>query len=271
MINLGGGVTTDMGGFVAATYMRGIDFCNISTTVEGMVDASVGSKTGVNLGHVKNIVGAFAEPRHIWMDTKTLETLEDRAYIQGFGEIVKHGLIADPEYYRLSVKCHAKSHTPEELEYLIRGSVQIKTDIVTRDPREAGERKLLNFGHTIGHAIESLSLDTEFPLFHGEAVAIGMVYETRISALLGMISEETSEKICQSIAAAGLPTTLPDVSIDSIMDLIQHDKKAEKKHVKWTLLRGIGAGVWDCEVPEEIVRKALLCESKTPFLKGDVT
>jgi 3-dehydroquinate synthase len=257
LLNLGGGVTTDMGGYVASTYMRGIDFCNISTTVEWMVDASVWGKTGVNLWHIKNAVGTFSLPKHIWMDIKMLETLETRAFVQGFWEIIKHGLIVDRDYYELSISKRATEFTPEELVELVKKSVEIKNTIVTDDPREQGCRKLLNFWHTIGHAIESLSLQTTRPLFHGEAVAIGMVVESKISELMGFITENEYQNIYDGILRCGLPVDFTITSDEAIFELMQHDKKTEKKNIKWSLLEKIGKGNWDQKVPTEIVKKAL--------------
>ncbi|HSA84312.1 MAG TPA: 3-dehydroquinate synthase, partial [Patescibacteria group bacterium] len=181
VINLGGGVIGDMGGFAASTYMRGIDFLQIPTTLLSQIDASVGGKTGVDFAGIKNLVGSFQQPIGVIIDTQTLKTLPKREFLSGFGEMIKHGLIADKTYFELVTSKQPQSFSQEELINLIARSCEIKKTIVEQDETENGLRKLLNFGHTIGHAIESLSLETEMPLLHGEAVAIGMVAEAKVA------------------------------------------------------------------------------------------
>ncbi len=258
IINLGGGVTTDLGGFVAATYMRGIESINIPTTVEGMVDASIGGKVGVNLNHWKNYVGAFHQPKIIVMDIDTLDTLSIRNLTAGFGEIIKHGLIADKEYFEFVTSKKPKDFCKTESTEIISRSSKIKKNIVEQDVHESGKRKLLNFGHTIGHAIESLSLETKHPLLHGEAVAIGMVAEAMICQLAGMVSPKTLQSIVAGIRNVGLPTKIPfRVKQNNLLGLIQKDKKNISGEIQWTLLESIGNGIINQKVSKNILKKAL--------------
>lgn len=257
VINIGGGVTTDMGAFAASTFMRGIPFINISTTLEGMVDASIGGKTGVNLGSLKNYIGTFTQPKVVVMDIDTLKTLPDRAYIQGFAEVIKHGLIADRTYFQFISSKPIARFSDDELINIIYGSVKIKASIVSEDERESGIRKILNFGHTVGHAVESLSLKTSKPLFHGEAVAIGMIAEAAISERMGMISVEEFKKIELAITNANLPVKFSGGSYEDIAKLLLTDKKNQGGKVKWVLLNGIGKTEFNVEVTESFIRKGI--------------
>ena len=258
IINIGGGVVTDLGGFVASTYLRGIHFINIPTTVEAMVDASFGGKNGVNLGEYKNYVGTFTQPQAVIADVDFLQTMPQRSFVQGFAEMIKHGLIQDKEYFMSMTSKKPNEFTQDELVKLIAESVRIKAQIVQQDERETGERKLLNFGHTVGHAFESLSLKTGDPLFHGEAVAIGMVAEAKISESLGMISEKDFQLIETAISSFGLPTKYKDkVSVESVMSLIQKDKKGQRGKIKWTLLSAIGVGDYNIEIDDKFAREGI--------------
>ncbi len=257
VINIGGGVVTDMGGFAASTFMRGVPFINISTTLEGMVDASVGGKTGVNFGSLKNYIGTFAQPQAVIIDIDTLKTLPGRAFIQGFAEVIKHGLIADEKYFSVVSSKAIPEFSDDELINIIYGSVKIKAAIVTEDERETGIRKILNFGHTIGHAVESMSLKSGKPLFHGEAVAIGIVAEAKISESMGMITPYEFEKIEASIANAKLPTRFTGGNYQDISKLILTDKKNQRGKVKWTLLNGIGKAEFNIEVTESFIKKGI--------------
>ncbi|MBI3887536.1 3-dehydroquinate synthase, partial [Candidatus Microgenomates bacterium] len=182
VINLGGGVIGDMGGFAASTYLRGVDFVNIPTTLLSQVDESVGGKTMINFGGVKNNIGTFTQPNGIIIDLTTLRTLPKREFLSGFAEIIKYGIISDPIYFRSVTKKHPLKFTNRELEKIIAGSCAIKKSIIQEDEKEInGHRKLVNYGHTIGHAIESLSLETSTPLLHGEAISIGMLAEARLA------------------------------------------------------------------------------------------
>lgn len=250
IINLGGGAILDVGGFAAATYERGIDFMQIPTTLLAQVDASVGGKTAVNFAGIKNLIGSFNQPIAIVCDINFLSTLPDREFISGFAEIIKHGLIADEKYFDFVTSKKPKAFSQEELVKIVLGSVKIKTGIVAKDEKEIGQRRLLNFGHTIGHAIEALSQNTNSPLLHGEAVSIGMVAEAKISGV-GV------DKIKQVLINAGLPVDLPNFPKEAILAKIKSDKKSEKGEINWTLLQNIGKAIYDQKVMESTIRKAL--------------
>ena len=196
IINLGGGVITDMGGFIASTYKRGIDFINIPTTLLAMVDASVGGKTGIDLANFKNQIGVFNEPQAVFCDSAFLESLPKRQLISGYAEVLKHGLIRSEEYWLKSIE---KPVFKQDWNYIITESVKIKNDIVTNDPEEKGERKLLNFGHTIGHAIESFLLESERKILHGEAIAAGMICESFLSHQKRDLPQAQLKEITESI------------------------------------------------------------------------
>ena len=258
VIALGGGVVTDMAGFVAATYLRGVDYISIPTTLEGMVDASVGGKTGINLGHLKNYIGAFRQPKAVLIDIDTLKTLPDRAFLQGYAEVLKHGLIVDNEYFDEASRKSPLDMSADELIGVISRSVEIKAEIVQEDEKEIGARKLLNFGHTIGHVLESLSMNTDELLFHGEAVSIGMIAEAKISEKLGMIKESEFKKIEDAISQVGLPVRFKGTnSIDSVFDMLITDKKNRGGKIKWTLLSRIGEADFNIEIGEKFVREGI--------------
>lgn len=257
VINLGGGVITDMGGFAASTFMRGVDFLQIPTTLLSMVDASVGGKVGIDFADVKNLLGSFNQPIGVIIDINTLKSLPKREFNSGFAEIIKHGLISDKDYFDFVTSKKPDEFLPQELEEIIYKSCQIKSTVVSQDEKENGLRKILNFGHTIGHAIESLSLKTDKPLLHGEAVSIGMVAEAKISQLIGNISESDFQQIKKVLGDSGLPIKTDISGIDHIMEKITHDKKSEKGQVNWTLLKKIGEGVINQQVSSEIVVEAL--------------
>ncbi|MCX7996388.1 MAG: 3-dehydroquinate synthase [Patescibacteria group bacterium] len=258
VVNVGGGMIGDLGGFAASTYMRGIDAINIPTTVLAQVDASIGGKTGINFGGIKNLIGTFAQPKMVIADIGTLKTLPDREFLSGFAEIIKHGLIHNDEYFRFVTLKKPREFTPQELMHIVEESCKIKADIVISDIHEqTGRRKLLNFGHTIGHAIEAYLLTAQTPILHGEAVAIGMIAEAHLSELAGYLSAVDVQTIRSAIANAGLPTRIGHVSADTLITNLSHDKKSEFGMVKWTLIRKIGEGVADCEVDEANLRRAL--------------
>jgi len=258
VVAIGGGVVTDMAGFAAATYLRGVDYITIPTTLEGMVDASVGGKTGINLGHLKNYIGAFRQPKAVIIDVDTLKTLPGRAFLQGYAEVIKHGLIVDKEYFDEASQKSPLDMNSDELIKIIARSVQIKAEIVQEDEKEIGARKLLNFGHTIGHVIESLSMDSVKPLFHGEAVSIGMIAEAKISEQLGMITEQEFSQIEHSISSVGLPVRFAEaISTEKIVDMLITDKKNSDGKIKWTLLTKIGDADFNIEVAEKFVRAGL--------------
>lgn len=257
IINLGGGVIGDMGGFAASTFMRGIDFIQFPTTLLAQVDASVGGKVGIDFLGVKNLIGSFNQPIGVIIDINSLKTLPKREFVAGFGEIIKHGLIYDKDYFDKVTAKKPKDFSPEELEEIIKRSCEIKSEVVSQDSNEMGVRKLLNFGHTVGHAIESLSLETESPLLHGEAVAMGMLVEAKISQLKSLIDEETFDLVKKSLQNADLITPLPRLSIEEIITKTKSDKKSEKGAIKWTLLNKIGKAQIDQSVDEKVVETAL--------------
>ncbi len=257
VVNLGGGVVTDLGGYAASGYLRGVSFLNISTTLEGMVDASVGGKTGVNLDTLKNYIGAFAQPELVVCDVETLKTLPERALLQGYAEVVKHGLIEDRNYFEEAVKKSPLEMNNKELIDIVAESVRIKSEIVRQDETEHGLRKLLNFGHTVGHVIESHSMKSQDPLFHGEAVSVGMIAESYISQVTGMIDEKKFNKIESGIKRVGLPVRYEGLIVDDVLRAMLTDKKVEKGHIKWTLLSGIGQGEFNVSVDDKFVKEAI--------------
>lgn len=257
IIILGGGVLGDVAGFAASTFARGVAFLHIPTTLLSQVDSSVGGKNGANFGGVKNLIGTFDQQVAVICDINLLFTLPDRQFIEGFGEIIKHGIVADKTYFDFVTSKKPREFSDDELSGIILGSVRIKAKIVNEDEKEGGIRKLINFGHTVGHAIEALSLNTNKPILHGEAVSIGMVVEAKISQLLGKISESEYKQVRNVLINAGLPTTIPNFPINKILDKIKSDKKSEAGQVNWTLLEKIGQGVINQKVDEKIVTSAL--------------
>ncbi|KAA1243449.1 3-dehydroquinate synthase [Aquimarina sp. RZ0] len=256
LINLGGGVVTDLGGFIACTYKRGINYINIPTSLLAMVDASVGGKTGVDLGNLKNMVGVISESEMVLVDPEFLGTLPVNQMCSGFAEMLKHGLIQDRAYWE-KVSDLSKL-TTDDLDQLIYDSVIIKNKIVTEDPTEQNIRKYLNFGHTLGHAIESFYLThPEKPtLLHGEAIAIGMIMEGFLSSKLLSVSDEDLKQISTVIL-----TTFPKVNIDpkdhkEIMELLIHDKKNEKGNIYFVLLNTIGDATYNCTVSDDLIIKS---------------
>ena len=239
ILGFGGGLVCDVAGFVASTYMRGLRFGFVATTLLAQVDASVGGKNGVNFAGAKNMIGTFNQPEFVLCDPHFLKTLPQKEIRSGFGEIIKHALIGDREMFSYLEKNHgpALSLNKEAIEHLVFSSIEIKSAIVTQDETEKGIRRLLNFGHTFGHAIESLS---EFT--HGEAVAIGMVVAAKISETLGKLTSEEIEKIENLIESYGLPIN-PDLEADLIFDQLLNDKKREANRIHFVVLNKIGDAV----------------------------
>lgn len=238
IINVGGGVITDIGGFVASTFKRGIDFINVPTTLLGMVDASVGGKNGVDLGHLKNQIGTITVPQLLLIDTRFLETLPQKEMRSGLAEMLKHGLIYDKIYWDQFLDLSTLNFN--DLDILIYHSIEIKNTIVKQDPTENGIRKALNFGHTLGHAIESHFLDSEKQLLHGEAIAIGMILESYISKEKGLLSDEEYQQIKNTIAGIFDAFEFSPSDVINIQNLLIHDKKNEHGKVQFALLDGIG-------------------------------
>jgi 3-dehydroquinate synthase len=265
VIALGGGVVGDLGGFVAATFMRGIPVVQVPTTLVAMVDASIGGKTAVDTFAGKNLVGAFHAPAAVLIDPQLLATLPLRELRAGFAEIIKHGVIAD-EPYLFQVASSASDLLSEggsmsdRMVSLIVRSVEIKAEVVSRDEREEGLRKVLNFGHTIGHAVEMVS---GYSLLHGEAVAIGMALESRLAELLGLAQTGTAATVIRTLQAAGLPTDLPkNFGPEAVIQAMKSDKKARSGKTMFALPLRIGAMAgedsgWTVPVGDDQLREVL--------------
>ena len=253
LINLGGGVISDLGGFCASTYKRGIDFTNIPTTLLSQVDASVGGKTGIDFNSYKNQIGTFAFPKAVFIDAVFLKTLTKRELASGFAEVIKHGLIADADYWR-SVRTKGKDGMANE--EIISHSVNIKNEIVKADPFEKGLRKALNFGHTIGHAIESASLKTKKPLLHGEAIASGMICEAYISRKVLGLKDEELDEITSFIVSIFQPSTVKH-STKSLLAFMKQDKKNNNAEINFTLLRSIGKAEINNSCSEDLIEESI--------------
>ncbi|WP_199118386.1 3-dehydroquinate synthase [Pedobacter sp. ASV28] len=255
MINLGGGVITDMGGFVASTYKRGIDFINIPTTLLSQVDASVGGKTGIDIDHVKNMVGTFSLPQAVFIENAFLQTLPQRELLSGFAEMIKHGLIADADYYYQLKNADGITANAEAIYH----SVQIKNNVVLEDPFEKGLRKILNFGHTIGHAIEGYALvHDKMPLTHGEAIAIGMICEAYLSAKYCNLTPDELDEISSYIKSVYPKYHIQPKSFENLVGLMQSDKKNEDGHILFSLLEQIGKCTFNCRVTKEDIFNSLM-------------
>jgi len=253
LVNLGGGVLTDLGGFVASTFMRGIDFINIPTTLLSMVDASVGGKTGVDLGSLKNQIGLINQPRLVLVFPGFLSTMDPRELRSGHAEMLKHGLIRDAEYWK-----GLQDPTAFTRAEAIQRSIAIKNEVVLEDPREMGLRKILNFGHTLGHAIEShfLQRQDRKTLLHGEAIAIGMILEAYLSHELTGLPRLSLEEIKQTFMDHYERVAFGPQDIAAIIKLLKHDKKNSHGEINFVLLRAIGQAVTDIKVPGELFQKA---------------
>ena len=250
LVNLGGGVITDLGGFAASTYKRGIKFINVPTTLLGMVDAAIGGKTGIDFGGAKNQIGTFAEPMVVITDPVYLETLDDREVRSGLAEMLKYGFIADPDLLQVNAENFAS--------YIIRCG-QIKREIVEKDPTEKGLRKILNFGHTLGHAIESHCLTTDFPLLHGEAVALGMMVDLWISVKQCGLDETVLQNFENQLPMllSDAEIGLSEADIEPIMGYLAFDKKNKGETPRFVLLESVGKPVLDVEVDSRLVSDAL--------------
>jgi len=256
LINLGGGVITDMGGFIASTYKRGIDFINIPTTLLSQIDASIGGKTGVDLGELKNVIGVFNEAKGVFIYPNFLKTLDKRQMLSGYAEALKHALIKDKAYW-IELEKGLLSDSKNWLQ-LITKSINIKNEIVLSDPLEKSYRKLLNFGHTIGHAVESYSLKNDaIYLTHGEAVAIGIACESYISNKINGLSDEELAIISSTIIEFYKPYELKESGFHQLIELMKNDKKNESNGIIFTLLSEIGKAHINQEVDVEMILDAM--------------
>lgn len=253
LINIGGGVITDIGGFVASTFKRGIDFIHIPTTLLAMVDASVGGKNGVDLGNLKNQIGVINVPKMVLINTSFLESLPQDEFRSGVAEMMKHGLIYSKNYWTYFSNLHDLQI--DYLPQLIHRSIEIKNDIVMQDPTENGIRKALNFGHTLGHAIESYFLENENKktLLHGEAIAVGMILESYISWQKKLISAVEYLEIKHAVKAVFETIVFEEADIKPIMELLIHDKKNEHGKIQFALLDGIGKVKINQEADNELI------------------
>eukprot|EP01093_Parvamoeba_rugata_P019474 TRINITY_DN87_c0_g1_i1.p1 TRINITY_DN87_c0_g1~~TRINITY_DN87_c0_g1_i1.p1 ORF type:complete len:354 (+),score=71.38 TRINITY_DN87_c0_g1_i1:1827-2888(+) len=254
MINLGGGVLTDMGGFIASTFKRGIDFINVPTTLLSMVDASVGGITGIDLGSLKNQIGVINQPVMVLVVPDFLDTLDNRQVRSGFAEMLKHGLIQDTAYW----EALKDAESLEDMKNHILTSIQIKNKVVLQDPTEQHIRKILNYGHTLGHAIESYFLENESKemLLHGEAIAIGMILEAYLSNKLLGLTNESLEDIKTTFLNRYDKVEFLNDDIDNILKLMKYDKKNSHGKVNFVLLKSIGEPEFDVEIPVDLFSEA---------------
>lgn len=255
IINLGGGVVTDMGGFIASLYKRGIDFIQIPTSLLSMVDASVGGKTGVDLEHYKNVIGVFSNPTAVFIDASFLETLPEIDRVGGWMEMLKHGLIADANHWDEMKDFDFNRF--EMTHEMIYHSVSIKNRIVQMDPFEKDERKKLNFGHTFGHALESYCLSQSQEINHGIAVGVGMVVESYWSWKYGQLSQNDFDSICDVIKAKVDLTLFQGLPAQELWGFMRNDKKNQVNKVHSVFLNKIGEAVIDCEISYEMLEDAL--------------
>ena len=256
LIALGGGVVGDMTGYAAATYLRGIDFVQVPTTLLSQVDSSIGGKTGVDFLQYKNMVGAFHQPKLVYINTSTLKSLPEREYFSGMGEVIKHGLIKDVQYYNWikdNIKA-IKEREHEAVREMIYQSCLIKGGVVERDPKEKGERALLNFGHTLGHAIEKLK---DLSWLHGECVTAGCCLAAKISQMKGNLTVEEVKDIKELFAQFDMSEDVSELSVEDIIRTTKSVKKMVGDKIKFVLLHSVGEAYIDMSVTDEEMAKAL--------------
>ena len=253
IINLGGGIITDIGGYCASTFKRGISFVNIPTSLLAQVDASVGGKTGVNFNNLKNQIGVFNNPQSVIIDSAFLETLPKRHFDSGLAEVIKHAIIADSIFFDYLLSSGTKINT----ESIIERAIDIKSNIITVDFHENGVRKKLNFGHTLGHAIESFYIESDVPLLHGEAVALGMKAEAYLSNEMGLLNDNDLEQILKLINLHFHDLHINKSDVEEIAMLTLHDKKNTGQSVNYSLLTSIGECIINQEGSQEDVIKVL--------------
>lgn len=256
LINLGGGMVCDIGGFCASTYKRGIDFINVPTTLMAMVDAANGGKTGMNLNGLKNFVGTFSLPITVAVVPLFLKTLDRRNVLSGYAEMIKHALVADAKLFKKFTSHPIKKNIMPENIF---DAIKIKSAIVKKDPKEKNLRKLLNFGHTAGHAIESYSLANDNnPLFHGECVAMGILIESYLSYKTSGLKRTEIKAVAEYLDEVYVFPKLSELAINEIIVLMLHDKKNQNGNLNFTLLSKIGKGIIDCAVPSKMLNDAFL-------------
>ena len=262
ILALGGGVIGDLAGFVAATYLRGVPLVQMPTTLLAQVDSSVGGKVAVDHGQLKNMIGAFYQPRLVIADTDTLKTLPAEELASGLAEVIKSAAIRDENFFAFLERNldRIKALDEKALEESVFQSVKIKAEVVEKDELDSGLRNILNYGHTIGHAIESVS---DFKMKHGEAVAIGMLAAAKISKKMGMLDENEVVRLKKVIERASLPTEMPDFKIEEIMRAMRHDKKVRQDKVRFVLLKSIGNVLITDEVNPSLVEQVLIGDEKT--------
>lgn len=256
IINLGGGVVTDMGGFIASIYKRGVNFVHIPTSLLGMVDASIGGKAGVDLGSYKNQLGVFSNPLVVYVDARFLSTLPEDELNNGKAEMLKHGFIANKSHWEALLKSNLKI-----TEAIIIESIRIKNEIVLSDPKEKDKRKLLNFGHTVGHALEGYFL-YQSKIAHGRAVAWGMLVEATIAKNLNLLSQKELDELKDIITTNYEPLTIEKDDIDSIFQLMKQDKKNRENQIRCVLPTEIGKGKWDVVIQLEDFQTAITSLTK---------
>ncbi len=269
LVALGGGVVGDLVGFVAATFNRGIPFVQVPTTLIGMVDSAIGGKTGINHEAGKNLIGAFHQPAGVFIDIDYLKTLPRRHFVSGMAEVIKCGVIADRSLFSLleNKADRVARRSPDVLVRIIQACCRVKVRVVSGDPRESNRRKILNFGHTIGHALETLA---GYRMAHGEAISIGMVAEARMAARAGILSAKAAQRITALLALSGLPTLLPaGADVRAILDVARRDKKARGGRIICALPARIGAmahvrGEYGIEVEEDVAAEALASLRRPP-------
>ena len=256
LLALGGGVVGDLCGFAAATYLRGISFIQVPTTLLSQVDSSIGGKTGVDFDAYKNMVGAFHMPKLVYTNISTLKTLTDEQFSSGMGEIIKHGLIKDAAYYEWLGE-HGEEIGRRDLsvcEEMVLVSNRIKRDVVEMDPTEQGERALLNYGHTLGHAIEKLA---DFKLMHGHCVGLGCIAAMGISAARGTMAEEELLRLKEMMGRFGMPLTVSGLSADEIIETTKSDKKMDSGTIRFILLEEVGKAYIDKTVTDDEMNAGL--------------
>jgi 3-dehydroquinate synthase len=260
VLALGGGVIGDLAGFVAATYLRGLPLVQVPTTLLAQADSSIGGKVAVDQGQIKNKIGAFYQPVLTISDIDVLKTLPPRALSTGLAEVIKHAVIRDGEFFTYLEENLDKVESFDDrvLERVISRSAEIKVGVVEQDERDLGLRNVLNYGHTVGHAIETVS---GFGLWHGEAVALGMLAAGRISVRLGFLGDDELARLERLVARAGLPVKMPGLGTEEIIQAMQHDKKISGGRVKFILLRSIGDVFVTDKVDPSLVREVLIEQS----------